>query len=111
MLLLAVRARFAAPATPDEKERDRRCCAGSTKRPKTFRSTSADFEFDSIETDPIYDKDVQKGTVYYERKGAAFQMAAHITEDNGKPAPKVYTYSGGVFLRPSANSIGKHSSV
>jgi outer membrane lipoprotein-sorting protein len=62
-----------------------------------FRSTSADFEFDSVETDPVYDKDVQKGTVYYERKGTAFQMGVHISEDNGKPAPKIYTVSGGVF--------------
>jgi outer membrane lipoprotein-sorting protein len=62
-----------------------------------FRSTSADFEFDSVQTDPIPDKDVQKGTVYYERKGTAFQMAAHIREENDKPVPKMYTYSGGVF--------------
>ena len=38
---------------------------------------------------------MQKGTVYYERKAGAFQMAAHIREFNGKPAPKVYAYSGG----------------
>jgi outer membrane lipoprotein-sorting protein len=63
---------------------------------KNFRSTSADFEFDSVETDPIPDKDVQKGSVYYERKGSAFQMAAHINEENDKPVPKVYVYSGGV---------------
>ena len=44
-----------------------------------FRTTPADFEFDSIQTDPIPDKDVQKGVVYYERKGTTFQMAAHIT--------------------------------
>jgi outer membrane lipoprotein-sorting protein len=62
-----------------------------------FRSTSADFEFDSYETDPIPIKDVQKGTVYYERKGAAFSMAAHIAEVNGKPVPKIYSYVGGVF--------------
>jgi len=62
-----------------------------------FHTTSADFEFDSVQTDPVPDKDVQKGTVYYERKGASFQMAAHIHELNGKPAPKIYTYSGGVF--------------
>src|SRR5208337_2114692 len=36
-------------------------------------------------------------TVYYERTGAAFQMAAHINEINGRPAQKVYTYSKGVF--------------
>lgn len=62
-----------------------------------FRSTSADFEFDAVQTDPIPDKDVQKGTVYYERKGKAFQMAAHIREENGRPVPKTYTYSRGIF--------------
>ena len=62
-----------------------------------FHTTTADFEFDSIQTDPIPDKDVQKGTVYYERKGNAFQMAAHIHEVNGKPGFKVYTYSGGML--------------
>lgn len=62
-----------------------------------FHTTSADFEFDSYETDPIPIKDVQKGTVYYERKGSAFSMAAHIAEVNGKPVPKIYSYVGGVF--------------
>jgi hypothetical protein len=62
---------------------------------KYFHSTQADFQFDSVETDPIYEKDVQKGTVYYERKAESFQMAAHISTLNGKPAPKIYTYSGG----------------
>jgi outer membrane lipoprotein-sorting protein len=60
-----------------------------------FRSTSADFQFDSIMTDPIPDTDTQTGTVYYERKGNEFQMAAHINEVNGKPVPKIYSYSGG----------------
>ena len=60
-----------------------------------FRTTAADFEFDSIQTDPFPQTDVQKGTVYYERKGTAFSMAAHIAEFNGKPAPKMYSYSGG----------------
>jgi outer membrane lipoprotein-sorting protein len=64
---------------------------------KNFHSTSADFEFDSIETDPVYEKDVQKGTVYYERNGKNFRMAAHIREFDKKPAEKVYTMSGGVF--------------
>lgn len=62
-----------------------------------FHSTSADFEFDSIQTDPVPDKDVQKGTVYYERNGRDFQMAAHIEEENSKPIPKIYTFSKGVF--------------
>ncbi len=62
-----------------------------------FRSTSADFEFDSVVTDPIPDKDVQKGTVYYDRKGSGFEMGMHIGEVNGKPVPKVIVVSGGVF--------------
>jgi outer membrane lipoprotein-sorting protein len=60
-----------------------------------FHTTAADFEFDSIQTDPIPDTDIQKGAVYYERKGNTFSMAAHIKEVNGKPVPKVYSYSGG----------------
>ncbi|HET6206045.1 MAG TPA: hypothetical protein VFD98_04500, partial [Terracidiphilus sp.] len=62
-----------------------------------FKSTTADFEFDSIQTDPIPDKDVQKGTVYYDRKGNAFQMGIHIDQINGRPVPKVIVVSGGVF--------------
>ena len=63
-----------------------------------FHSTTADFEFDTYQTDPFPDKDVQKGTAYYERKGAAFQMAAHIDEINGKAgAARIYTYSDGVL--------------
>lgn len=62
-----------------------------------FKSTSADFEFDSIQTDPVPDKDVQKGTVYYNRKGNGFEMGIHIDEINGRPVPKVIVVSGGVF--------------
>ena len=47
-------------------------------------------------TEPIDDKDVQKGTVYYEREGSNFQMAAHIREENGKPVPKTVVLSDGV---------------
>lgn len=62
-----------------------------------FRSTTADFEFDTYQTDPFPEKDTQKGTAYYERKGAAFQMSAHIAEMNGKATPRMYTYAGGVL--------------
>jgi outer membrane lipoprotein-sorting protein len=96
ILLLAARAALAAPAPTEEKEREK-VLHRLDEAARNFHSTSADFEFDSVETDPIYDKDVQKGTVYYERKGTAFQMAAHIGEHNGKPTPKIYTYSNGVF--------------
>jgi outer membrane lipoprotein-sorting protein len=92
MLLLAARPALAAPTAADEKEKVLRRLDEAAKN---FRSTQADFQFDSVETDPIHEDDVQKGTVYYERKAGAFQMAAHIREFNGKPAPKVYAYSDG----------------
>jgi outer membrane lipoprotein-sorting protein len=92
LLLLTARAAFAAPA--DEKDRVLRRLDEAARN---FHATSADFQFDSVETDPIYDKDTQRGTVYYKRAGSTFQMAAHINEHNGKPSPKIYGFSGGVF--------------
>jgi outer membrane lipoprotein-sorting protein len=94
LLLLAARTAFAAPA--DEKEKDK-VLRQLDEAARNFHSTTAEFEFDSVETDPVPDKDIQKGTVYYERKGTAFQMGVHIREANGKPMAKVYTVSGGVF--------------
>src|ERR1039458_7174132 len=112
MLLLPARAAMAAPATPDEKAKDtvlRRLDVAAAN----FHSTSSDFEFDSVETDPIPDKDVQKGTVYYERKGNSFQMAAHIHELNGKIASKVYSYTSGVFnlYEKLTNQVTRFSKV
>jgi outer membrane lipoprotein-sorting protein len=62
-----------------------------------FHSTTAEFQFDSVTTEPMPDKDTQKGVVYYERKGSAFQMGVHISEENSKPVPKVMVVSHGVF--------------
>lgn len=62
-----------------------------------FHSTAADFKFESVTTDPIPETETQTGTVYYERKGSSFQMAAHIKQVDGKPVPKTYMFSGGEF--------------
>jgi len=62
-----------------------------------FRSVAADVEYDDITTVPIEDKDVFKGVVYYDRKGAAFRMGVHFHEHNNKPSTKAYTFVGGVF--------------
>lgn len=62
-----------------------------------FRTTSADVQFDTIQTVPFPDKDTQRGTVYYERKGTSFSMAAHIEQENGRPAQKIYTFTDGQF--------------
>lgn len=90
LALLPVRAAFAAETLESVLQKLDTAAAN-------FHTTSADFEFDSVSTMPIYDKDVQKGTTYYKRDGSAFQMAAHIREVNGRPVPKFYTYSRGVF--------------
>ena len=62
-----------------------------------FHSTSADFKFESVTTDPIPETEVQTGAVYYQRKGSSFSMAAHIKQVDGKPVPKTYMFSGGEF--------------
>lgn len=62
-----------------------------------FRSTTASFEFNTIQTDPVPDTDVQKGTVYYDRKNGVMHMGIHIDEVNGKPVPKIIVISGGEF--------------
>ena len=64
---------------------------------KKFHSTAASFEFDTEQTDPIPDTDIQKGVVYYERSGSTFKMAAHIHEHNGRPSPGAYSFLGGVL--------------
>ena len=96
MLMLCVHAAFAAPAASGDLEKERvlrRLDEGA----KNFHTTSADFEFDVVETAPIADKDVQKGTIYFERTAGSFQMAAHIRQLNGKISEKVYSYTSGVF--------------
>lgn len=77
------------------------------KSAANFRSTTADFEFDTNQTDPIPDKDVMKGTAYYERKGTAFSMAAHVQEHNGQPDQRMYVYSSGSFklFQPSIDQV------
>jgi outer membrane lipoprotein-sorting protein len=64
---------------------------------KNFHTTTANFEFDTVVTDPVPDKDVRTGTAYYERNGKSFQMAAHISRHNGGPSQQTYIFSGGAL--------------
>jgi len=63
---------------------------------KDFHTATANFKFDNIQTDPVPDTDTLSGTAYYERDGH-FEMAAHITAHNGKPASRGYIFSGGTL--------------
>jgi outer membrane lipoprotein-sorting protein len=64
---------------------------------KDFHTTSATVEFDSIQTDPVPDRDTLTGTAYYERN-SHFEMAVHFTAHNGRPAEKAYIFSRGTLL-------------
>jgi outer membrane lipoprotein-sorting protein len=92
LTFLAVPAAHATPASDLKSVLDRLNTSAAN-----FQTMSADVEFDDITTDPIYDKDVFKGLVYYDRKGAQFRMGVHFKEHNGKPSTKAYTYLGGVL--------------
>ncbi len=54
-----------------------------------FRTASADSEFETVQTEPVPDTEVQKGVVYYRRNGSNFQMGVHINEVDGHSAPEV----------------------
>jgi outer membrane lipoprotein-sorting protein len=100
LLLMPGLAAFAAqhPSAPAAPENDKdKVLERLNIAARNFHTASADFEFDTIETDPIYDKDVQTGAVYYERKDNSFQMGVHIAAHDHKPSPKVYTYGNGAF--------------
>jgi len=53
-------------------------------------------EFDTIETDPVYDKDVQTGVVFYERSSSAVKMGVHLATHNKRASAKAYTFVDGV---------------
>ena len=94
LFLLAVLPGHAALAADDLQKVLGRLDAAAAN----FRTTTADFQFKTVTTVPIYDEDIQKGTAYYKREGKSFQMAAHIVEVNGSKAPKDLTYSGGKVM-------------
>ena len=105
-VLLAVFALALLPAASAQAEDLASVLAKLDSAAKNFHTTTAAFEFDTIQTDPIPDTDKMTGTAYYERTGSHFQMAAHIAKDNERPAAKAYVFSGGV-LRES--DTGKES--
>lgn len=76
-----------------------------------FHSAEASVEYDTIETDPVPDTDIQKGTFDFERKGSSVRTGVHFTEHDGKPSAKAYTYAGGVFklFEPSINQVTVHA--
>lgn len=78
---------------------------------KNFHSCQAEFEYDTVQTDPVPDTDKQKGTIYYERTPSHFRMAAHIKDHNGRPSNTIYTYTNGQFqlFEGAANQVTRIS--
>lgn len=100
VVLLPARSAFAADLNQVLRELDAAA--------KNFHSTTADVEIDTVQTDPIPDTDVQTGTVYYQRKGTSFEMAAHIHAHNNGPSQRTYVFSDGVF---KISDTGKQDDV
>jgi outer membrane lipoprotein-sorting protein len=69
-----------------------------------FHSSAADVESDDVTTEPIYDKDVFNGVVYYDRKGTAFRMGVHFNRHDNRASTKAYTFVGGVLKLHEAGS-------
>lgn len=53
-----------------------------------FHTTSAGFQFDTVQTQPVPDTETQTGLIYYERSGSAFHIGVHIQQVDGQPAEK-----------------------
>lgn len=62
-----------------------------------FQKASADLEYQNVMTDPVPDTEIQKGAIYYLRKGNGFESGIHINEINGKVVPKTIVFSGGTL--------------
>ena len=105
LVLLPARAAMAAPQDDLKSVLDRLNASAAS-----FKSVAANVEYDTVDTDPVPDTDVQKGMFYFERTGKSVETGVHFTEHDGKPSGKAYTYVGGVFklFEPSINQITVH---
>lgn len=95
-VFLALFAATILPIRPAQAEDKASVLAKLDAAASGFHTATATFKFDSMQTDPIPDTDTLTGTAYYERN-SHFEMAAHITAHNGRPAERAYIFSGGTL--------------
>jgi outer membrane lipoprotein-sorting protein len=71
-----------------------------------FQSAQADFTWDQFQA-VVQEHDLQTGTIYYQRKNGATQVAAYLKQDNGKDAPKTVLFDGGEaqFYEPNIKQV------
>ncbi len=107
LLLFPVRAAFAAD---DLKSVLLQLNAAAAR----FHSTSADLEAVNEMTEPIPDKEVQTGAVYFNRANNSFAIGIHFEKDNGRAVPKVIVIKGGVITMfeklPNQVTVSKRAS-
>jgi outer membrane lipoprotein-sorting protein len=60
-----------------------------------FQNAAADFDWQTVQTEPISDTATQSGTIYFTRSGDDLRVSVHIRSVNQRPAPKVLGYSNG----------------
>jgi outer membrane lipoprotein-sorting protein len=63
---------------------------------KNFKGAQADFEWVQFQK-VVDEKDVQKGSIAFQRKGPETEMAARIREYNGQPDQKELLYRAGTL--------------
>jgi outer membrane lipoprotein-sorting protein len=105
-VFLCIPALRASAAAPSEDEKAK-VLERLNQSARTFQSASADVEFDTIETDPVYDKDVQSGLAYYERNSSSVKMGVHLSTHNKRPSAKAYTFVDGAvkLFEPGEDTV------
>jgi outer membrane lipoprotein-sorting protein len=62
-----------------------------------FHTAKADVVWENVQTQPIFDKDTQTGSLDVERHKGKVSLALHLKTLDGKPVPKEMVYDGGEF--------------
>jgi outer membrane lipoprotein-sorting protein len=61
------------------------------------KTISADFNWKTVQTEPVSDEEIQVGSIFFKRDDRdSFEMAANIRTVNGKSVPKILTYAHGI---------------
>ena len=92
-LLVLLCAATRANAADDLNAALRRLDASALK----FKSAEAEINWDSVQTQPFEDHDIQTGVAIFERKGGQLSAVLHIKTSNGKPYVKEVLYTGGAL--------------
>ena len=94
-LWLVAGAAVASAQTPDANLQ--KVLARLNETAAKFHTAEADVTWDNVQTQPIFDKDTQTGTMDVERRKGSVSMALHLKTLDGHPVPKEMVYADGEF--------------